>query len=118
MAKEIGITKVYNSGLYDSDTGESCVTEKVVDVTEDCPRASNKDRCVFLYTRAKRGRIVQMARPYKDEEYMGTHIHFFVDELEYEIHVAPCDDTFGSWANELGLEKGALHSLIEAHTPA
>ena len=116
MARELKITKVYKSGLYDSDTSEDCVTRKVVDVTEDCPRASNKDRCIFLYTRAKRGRIVQMARPYKGEKYMGMHIHFFVDELEREMHVRPCDDTFGSWASQLGLSKLALRSLIEEHT--
>jgi len=118
MAKELKITKAYKPGLYDSATGESCVTEKVVDVTEDCPRASDKDRCVFLYTRAKRGRIVQMARPYKDEKYMGMHIHFFVDELDHEMHVAPRDDTFGSLASQLGFSKPALRSLIEAHAPA
>ena len=118
MARELKITKAYNPGLYDSDTNGDCVTEKVVDVTEDCPRGSNEDRCVFLYTRAKRGRIVQMARPNKGEKYTGMRIHFFVDELEREMHVAPRDDTFGSWASQLGLSKPALRSLIEAHAPA
>ncbi len=118
MARELKITKAYNLGLYDSATGESCVTEKVVEITEDCPKANKNDRCVFLYTRAKRGRIVQITRPYKGEKYMGIHIHFFVDELDREMRVAPRDDTFGSWANQLGLEKSALRSLIEAHAPA
>ncbi len=118
MARELKITQAYKSGLCDSDTTESCVTEKVVDVTEDCPRGSNKDRCIFLYTRSKRGRIIQMARPYEGEEYVGAHIHFFVDELEHEMHVAPRDDTFGSWASQLGFSKPALRSLIEEHAPA
>ena len=118
MARELKVSKAYKPGLYDSDTGADCLIEKVVNVTEDCPRASNEDRCVFLYTRAKRGRIVQMARLYKDKKYMGMHIHFFVDELDREMHVAPRDDTFGSWASQLGLSKPALRSLIEAHAPA
>ena len=118
MARELKITKAYKSELYDSDTDAECVTEKVVDVTEDCPRASKEDRCVFLYTRrVGRGRIIQMTRPYKGKEYTGRHIHFFVDELEREMDVAPRDDTFGSWARQLGLSKPALCSLIEAHAP-
>jgi hypothetical protein len=105
------------SGLCDSDTGANCVTEKVVDVTEDCPGASKGERAVLLFTRATRGRIVQICRPYEGEVYMGTHIHFFVDELDQEMYAAPRDDTFGSTAKRLGLTKPALRELIEAQAP-
>ncbi len=104
--------------MYDSATHEACVTEKVVDVTRDCRISSDLDRCLFVYTRAKRGRIVQITQPYKDEEYSGVHIHFFVDELEHEMHIAPSGDTFGSWANKLGLSKLELRTLIETYAPA
>ena len=118
MATEIEVTNEYKVGLSDSDTGESCVTEKVVEVTEECPSPNNGDRCLFLFTRTQRGRIVQMTQPYKGEKVMGSSIHFFVDELDAEMNVAPRDDTFGSWARRLGLEKPALRSLIEEHVPA
>lgn len=118
MARKLKITTAYNSGLYDSDTSAKCVTEKVIDVTEDCPRASNKDRSIFIYTRTKRGRIVQMAFLHKGEKYIDMDIYFFVDELEREMHGAPLDNNFGWWANELGLSKSALRSLIEANAPA
>jgi len=119
MAKSVKINKKeHNPGLYDSDTGASCKTEKVVDITEDCPKASEKERAVLLFTRAKRGRIVQISRPYEGEAYMGSHIHFFVDELDREMHVAPRDDTFGSQASQIGLTKSALRALIEAQAPA
>ena len=118
MAKILKITKEHNSGLFDSDTGKHCTTKKVVDVTKDCPEASKKDRCVFLYTRAKRGRIIQMCRPYENEKYMGMHIHFFVDELHHEMNAEPRDDTFGSWARQLGLAKANLIDLILKHAPA
>ncbi|MDA2922547.1 hypothetical protein MYX07_04765 [Patescibacteria group bacterium AH-259-L07] len=117
MATILDITAEHNPGLCDSDTGESCVTEKVVDVTEECPGANEKERRILLYTRARRGRIVQITHPYKGKEYMGSHIHFFVDELDAEMHVAPGHDTFGSWASELGLDKSALRTLIETHAP-
>lgn len=116
MAKELEITGEYGVGLYDSATSESCATEKVVDVTEDCPRTNDNHPCIFLYTRAQRGRIIQIFRPY--EKYIGRRIHFFVDELDAEMNVSPDDDIFGMCANELGLEKSTLRSLIEVHTPA
>lgn len=119
MAKLVKINKKeHNSGLYDSDTGKSCEVEKVVDITENCPRAGEKDRAVLLFTRAKRGRIVQITRPYNGEVYMGSHINFFVDELDREMNMAPRDDTFGSTARRLGLTKFSLRSLIMAHAPA
>ncbi len=119
MAKSVKINrKEHNPGLYDSDTGAKCKTEKVVDITEDCPKASRQQRAVLLFTRAKRGRIVQIARHGKGEGYSGVYIHFFVDELGREMRAAPRDDTFGSTANELGLTKLALRELIEAQAPA
>ena len=117
MAKTLA-TEGYCAGLYDTVTGKSCVTERVVDVTEDCPGASKKERAIFLYTRDRNGRIIQMSRPYEGEKHMGSHIHFHVDQLEREMTVAPRDDTFGSWATELGLDKMALRRLIETHAPA
>ena len=119
MAQSVKINrKEHKSGLYDSATGASCKTEKVVDITDDCPKASKKKRAVLLFTRAKRGRIVQIGRPYKGAVYMGSHIHFFVDELDREMRVPPRNDTFGSTANELGLTKLELRKLIEAQVPA
>lgn len=119
MAKALKINKKKHVvGLYDSDTGRSCKTEKVVDITEDCPKASEKRRAVLLFSRAKRGRIVQITRPYEGEVYTGSHIHFFVEELDREMRTAPRDDTFGSKANELGLTKPQLRKLIEAQAPA
>lgn len=111
--------KEHNSSLYDITTGKRCVTEKVVDITEDCPEASETERAILLFTRTKRGRIVQISQPYEDEVYMGLHIHFFIDELDHEMFcVVPRDDTFGSTADRLGLTKSQLRSLIEAHVPA
>lgn len=118
MAKTLEITKEHDSRIGDSATGKPCRTEKVVDITEDCLKAVVKERVVLLFTRAKRGRIVQLTRPYETEVYMGTHIFFFVDELDCEMHAAPRDDTFGSWAADLGLTKTALRSFIESHAPA
>lgn len=97
MAKVLD-SKEFNSGLYDMVTNKDCLTEKVVEVTEDCPAANEKERIVFLYTRDRNGRIIQMMRPYEGESYTGVHIHFYVDHLEKEMSVAPRDDTFGLWA--------------------
>lgn len=118
MAKELKILKVHTTGLYDSDTGRTLKAKKVVNVTDDCPNASKSDRCIFLYCKSKRGRIIQIIRPYKEEKFMGVSIHFFVDELDEEMNRAERDDTFGSWANQLGLTKSELRLLIRTHAPA
>lgn len=119
MAKIVKIDKKeHSAGLYDSDTGAICETEKVVDITDDCPKASKKERAVLLFTRAKRGRIVQISRPYDGKVFMGSHIHFFVDELDGEMRAVSCDDPFGSTASGLGLTKSELRKLIEAWVPA
>lgn len=118
MARELAVATEHSVGLYDSTTGESCATEKVVNVTEDCPRASDNNSCIFLYTRAQRDRIIQIFRPYEEDKYRGRRIHFFVDELDAEMNVSPDDDIFGMCTTELGLDKLTLCSLIKTHAPA
>ena len=118
MAKVIEVGE-YKPRICDSATGASCETEKVVDITEDCPRASVEEPAVLLFTRAKRGRIVQIRWPYrKDKVNLGTSIHFFVDELHHYICVAARDDTFATTADRLGVTKVALRALIETYVPA
>jgi hypothetical protein len=107
MAKEVPATEHYIS-LYDSANGQSLSTLKAVDVTDECPGNDGK-KVVLLYTKAQRGRIAQIR--------YGAMIHFFVDELDNEMHRAPRDDTFGSTAERLGLDKLRLRSLIEQHAP-
>ncbi len=119
MAKEIPIDPNHHkSGLYDRVAEKSCVTEKVVDITEDCPLANETERAILLFTRDKSGRICQICRPYEGQVYTGTKIHFFVDELDTEMNMPECDDTFGSRAEMLGLTKLQLRQLIEANAPA
>jgi hypothetical protein len=119
MAQNVKINKrEHVLGLYDSDTGKSCKTEKVVDITEDCPKADSKKRVILLFTRARRGRIVQISRPYDGRVSMGSHIHFFVDELDREMRATSPNDTFGLTAHQLGLTKQELRKIIEEQAPA
>lgn len=115
MAEILTITKEHDPGLYDSATGKTLRTEKVVDVTEDCPLATRTHRAVLLFTRAKRGRIVQVTHPYPGKTYMGAHTHFFVDEMRRPV--AERDDTLASCAQMCGLSRASLIDLIEQHAP-
>ncbi len=119
MATIVKVNKrVHKSNLIDSDTGAECKTEKVVDITADCSEARGQGRVFLLFIRAKRGRIVQIVRSNPGEAFKGMRIHFLVDELEGEMHVASRDDTFGFWAWRLGLAKQEFRALIEANAPA
>jgi hypothetical protein len=114
MAQNVKINKrEHVPGLYDSDTGKSCKTERVVDITEDCPKANSKKRAILLFTRARRGRIVQISRPYDGRVYM-----FFVDELDREMHATPPNNTFRLMAHQLGLTRQELREIIEEQAPA
>ena len=99
-------------GLYDSASGVSLAAVRVVDITEDCPSG---ERTILLYTNAERGPIVQISRPYENQKYMGSHIHFFINELGNEV--APRDDTFGSTARRAGMDRHVFRQLIEKNAP-
>lgn len=115
--REIPLTEEYTVSLFDSGTGYSCKTERVVDITAVCPAASKSEPALLLFTRTIRGQVVQIQRPYPGESFVGPFIHFFVDELDREMRAAPYDDTFGSWSKRLGLNKLSLRAVIETHAP-
>lgn len=109
MVKPVKITKEHDIGLYDSDTGKSLKAKKAVDITDECPSGT---RTILLFTKAKRGRIVQIGQPYDHEVYMGMHVHYFVDELD-----GTNSKGFGSWAGYCGLTSKALTEIIKANAP-
>lgn len=98
----------YSPQLYDSATGDSLIAERVVDITADCPKG---ERTILLFTRAKRGRIVQVNWPYENEKFMGARIHYFVDELRDM-------KDFGHDARRVGMDAGTFIKLIERLAPA
>lgn len=114
MPIEVQMTKDHDPGLYDSDTGDDLVAERVVDITADCPSGR---RTVLLFTRAKRGRIVQITHPWDGEVYFGSHTHFFVDELGREMSRPEGDDILGLWADLCGLSKADLAQKIVELAP-
>lgn len=101
--------KVHSPGLYDSANGVSMAAERVVDISEDCPSG---ERTILLYTRAQRGRIVQISHPYDNQPYMGSHIHFFIDEIE------PGDQSFEMTAKRAGIDPTQFFELVERNAPA
>lgn len=118
MAKVIEIDQtIHDVGLFDSRTGEACMTEKVIDITDDCPGLID-EQAILIFTRDSRRRIAQIFCPYPTDPSQGTHIHFSVDQIDREMNVRPEDDTFGSTAHDLGLTKVQLRDLILLHAPA
>lgn len=110
--RTIEIDGDYTSSLFDSDTMLSLITEKVVDITDDCPTG---ERTILLFTRAKRGPIVQVCHPYEGHKYFGSHIHFFINELDRNLN--PRDDSFASTAQRAGLSRWAFQQLVERAKP-
>lgn len=105
-----GVQGDFDLGLYDSDTGQSLVAEKIVDATGAC---RSGERTILLYTRAQRGPIVQILHPYEGCDY-GTTVHYFIDEIPRRR--AP-DDGFQMWADRAGLSRTAFLRLIKANAP-
>jgi len=119
MARELKITKEYDSDLYDSATGKKCIPQKVVDISEDCPKVGYKDHCVFIYTsKEKYGRIVEISCSYKMGMYSYMRDRIFLDPLDDKTYVQFRDDFFGLWYRRLGLSAPELCTLIKTHAPA
>lgn len=97
----------HDIGLYDSATSRTIKTAKVVDISKDC---RCKGSSVLVYGKSKRGLICQIVRG-------CARIHFFVGELAGEMNVSPGNDTFGSWATEMGITKHTLRELMESNKP-
>lgn len=87
-------------GLYDSQTKEDLPTLKVVDITAEQTRA---EKAEFLYTKAQRGRIVQLRTD-------GMRIHYFLDEPSG--HKMMTED-----AERFGFAPGRFHVLALHHAP-
>lgn len=88
-------------GLYDSDTNQDLETLKVVDVTADQTRA---EKAELLFTKAKRGRIVQLRTD-------GMRIHYFFDELSgHKMMDEDCE--------RFGFKPGHFHALAIVHAPS
>lgn len=86
-------------GLYDSDTGESLKAEKIVDVTP--PGAD--DNSVLVFTRAQRGRIVQLQQG-------CLQIHYFMDE---QVGRGMMEND----AERFGFAPGQLYALAVQNAP-
>jgi hypothetical protein len=79
-------------------------------VTDDCPSG---ERAILLYTEAKRGPIVQICRPYKDEPAnMGMHVHFFINEINRENEIGK---VFAGHASRLGHSAESFLKLVRDH---
>ncbi len=110
---------IYRTGLIDEDTGAECVTERVVDVSDACRQRKWLDRkCLFIYTRAKRGKIVVIVRPYPRSDCDGEHIHFFVREIGLKDMKPFIARSFNQCAKDLRLTPDQLRALIRQHEPA
>jgi hypothetical protein len=118
MAKKIPNTE-YGLLLYDNDTGESCVTERIVDITEDSPGIEEGRKAILLFTRVSQGRVVQILHTFPGRKYDGTFVHFFIDKIEIEESpVEKRDLVFQEVAGWFGLTKTRLHALILENAPA
>lgn len=87
--------------LFDSDTGKNLETLKEVDVTAEQTRAK---KAVLLYTKAKRGRIVQLQSD-------GIRIHYFLDEIGGQQLMIEDSQRFGFHHN------GMLCTLAKKYAP-
>jgi hypothetical protein len=117
MAREVKVSDIHVCAFYDRRTGKDCTVEKVMDITDDC-RMEKGCRCLLLYTRDSRQRLAQIQRPYEGEDFMGLQILFGVDTLDSQFQVEARDDTFGVWANDLGISKQQLRTIIKEYAPA
>lgn len=113
MARILENTNDYPTGLYDEFTGVDYPTKKVVDITEDCPKASKGIQIILIYTRNVNGPIVQMVRMMNGNDLI-PRICFHTDDIEDMMD----EESYGSYAEKAGLLKQVLCELIKQNAPS
>lgn len=95
----------YSTGLYDSDTGKDLKTIRAVDVSEECPQS--EEPVLLLYTKTKRGEIVQI-------QHGGARIHYFMEWICDEDNELSALGNFALWAKTT---RAHLIELCQKHSP-
>lgn len=106
MPNVLEMRQEYAPQLFDSATGESLSAEKVLDISDV---VENGERTLLLFTRAQRGRIVQITHPHADQVYIGAHIHYFIDE--------PLDGCLDYVKRRHGLSGAKFRRILAEHAP-
>lgn len=105
--------ETFDLGLYDSDTGATITTEKVVEQL-----TPSGDRIVLAYGRAKRGLLVQITFPYNrtpGAETIGMSVHFFMDDLTPPARRE--DKTLATMARIAGMKQADFVALLRREAP-
>ena len=111
MIKEVPQLVGKDSVLRDSDTDQTLPIEKAIDVTEEFKNLGSGERALLCYMSAVRGRIVQISEPYPGEEYFGSGVHFFLDELSNK------DESWLHRAKVGGFDPNRLFALAVLNAP-
>ena len=104
--------------LFDPHTGKQCVTKKVVDVTQECPKASEKYPALLIFTKITQGRFVQIVRRHKGRICPSPKVLLSIDEPEAVLRTSLPREPLSLAAAELGLSRSNLQFLIKVHAPA
>jgi hypothetical protein len=96
-------------GLYDSGSlnTESVTAEKVIDVTDICPKAK---KVVIKYAKVTRGRIAQICNWYEAEKDFGSTLHYHINEMT--VSDLANDEVFRRTAEGMGAIPPILASVI------
>lgn len=79
MKKQTKITGARKEmGLYDSRTGKSILSYKMVDATNICP---GSNQCIIKYGNAVRGKIAQICDWYQRSKDLGTILHYHINVM-------------------------------------
>lgn len=97
----------YDMGLYDSATGKSLEPIKTVEITE---LQGEYQRVLLAYTKAERGRIVQLRRLFSADDDCGSNIHYFFDEDAGATMIREDERRFG-------FQPGVLLGAVQEHAP-
>ena len=122
MAKQIKIPVDFNPSttIIDSVTGQVLQPVKAVDVTEDCPGLSGRNRCILFYRAdSGLGSIIQIgfSEPGRIEPIAG--IHWSIEQItEKMMDADPNFESFTRKATQLGLNGRTLNDMIRQHMPA
>lgn len=112
--KILELKKNKEMGLYDNRSKDqnSVVAEKVIDVTDICPKS---DQCVIKYASVTRGMLAQIQDRYEKDKDIGMTVHYHINEMTV-VELAN-DEVFERQAVMMGSHPMELAKIIFDNQP-
>jgi hypothetical protein len=115
MARSITKVEKFDVQVSDLVTGEHLLAHICIDITDECPNASESEPAELDFAHSARGLVAIIRRPNGGDG--GVRADFIVTDLDKEMSAQPYNIlAWTAWALGFETQKERLKKLIEKYT--